>query len=120
MASFKLKVTAHVYKTLSNEFPTLIIKALTDDMSVFIPPPNGDETWTYVLMNLRCLLKRYDELANPIGIFRGIDKGYCLLSPEVPISVFPESDLPKLRITQSGIKLSGAHTGTQTMSFLSP
>jgi hypothetical protein len=101
-----------VYKTLSDEFPSFIIKALTDDMPVFIPPPSGDETWTSVLMNLRRLLKRYDELANPIGIFRGIDKGHCLLPPDVQIPVFPESDLPVLRITQHGIKLSGAHIGT--------
>ena len=55
----------NTYKSLSVEFPTFTITALTDDMPTCIPPPTDTTGWADHFNEARRILTRYDSLTNP-------------------------------------------------------
>ena len=77
-------MSERVYAKLRERFPNLDIKALTDDVRPVIPAPTTDspEAWEAVYRQLVAYLEAYDELANPIRIFRHKKKGALLLPRE--------------------------------------
>jgi hypothetical protein len=63
-----------VYEALSVEFPNVILVAHTDDLLKTVLPPGDGEDWGTKVTELHKCNGRYDELANPIGIYRNLEK----------------------------------------------
>jgi len=84
-ASFLFDNTADdIYKPLNSEYPKDITRAATDDMPTAMAPPddiNDMDGWQEVYKRTRRYIARYDELANPMGIFRNPEKGKLLPPP---------------------------------------
>ena len=57
-------------------------------------------------------LRRYDELANPIGIYRHADKGLIKIPPGAP-DPNPETGLLELtKVARGGVRVAGGHIGS--------
>ena len=112
-AGFDIALHHFVYKHLITEFPANVIRAITDDMPNFFTA-HDDASWHEEYLVQYRLLKRYDELGNPIGMFRHPDKGKLFLPPEAPT---PHPNCPLLKLTTivaDGVKICGAFYGTDT------
>ena len=80
--------------------------------SFFKPEVQSDDGWYHMFDRTSLLLQRYDELANPLNIYRHKDKGKTYLPPEAP-TVPPDHPLLELTtIVTGGVKFSGGTFGT--------
>ena len=100
------------YSTLDIEFPEIILRAMTDDLISFIPDQGSREAWIKLYDRKAQFLERWDQLFNPLGLFRHKDKGVLLLPPNAP-------DVPEnhrlhtlTKITREGLKIGGGVVGT--------
>ena len=98
-----------IYTTLQRDYPEFVIRALTDDMPVFIPPP-ADGEWEPLYSRLGELLRDYDRMAAPLGIHRHPDKGHLLLPVGAPLPKHTAYHGITIRPATT-IKLSGGHIG---------
>ena len=75
--SFNLTAYVRVYRTLLVTFADFVQRALTDDLSQFGKPEGAGshEQWLALYDRLADYLEAYDQLANPIGLFRHKSKG---------------------------------------------
>jgi hypothetical protein len=85
--------------------------AHTDDLIKGILPPREGEDWKDSVITLNKVNGRYDELANPIGIFRNLDKSEILLPTEVDLeSIEALAHFPNR--THEGLVVVGVPIGT--------
>ena len=59
--------TQTIYETLAAEFPSFLIRAITDDMPTAIPPPPDptNEAWQALYRTTPACLLRWDSTGNP-------------------------------------------------------
>jgi hypothetical protein len=76
---FDIAEHVFIFDALRKEFPMVTMRALTDDLCPFFtePPPGKDWEDQYDLV-VR-FWDRYDQLANPIGIFRNKEKSTMVI-----------------------------------------
>jgi hypothetical protein len=72
-----------VYEALSVEFPNVILVVHTDDLLKTVLPPADGEDWRTKVTELHKCNGCYDELANPIGIYRNLERSEILLPTDV-------------------------------------
>ena len=77
-------ITAHhfIYEPLTKMFPRYVFHALTDDLPALIPCPRpgaDQDQWEAHYDKVAEFFQAYDELANPIGIFRHEQKCKVLI-----------------------------------------
>ena len=106
-----------VYSALDHEFPTVELQALTDDLPAWFPPPDLDkgETWDDAFAIVQRFVARYNELANPLGIFLGPDKMKLILPPGAPAPPVPnQGGIHNLDLhhTWEGAMIGGAPIGS--------
>jgi hypothetical protein len=110
-AGFDIALHHFVYKHLVKEFPSFVIRALTDDLPAFFTAV-GDKAWHAKYEELADFLERYDTLARPLRIERHPDKGKLHLPAWAP-APHPGSRLLQLTtIVTNGVKISGGLFGT--------
>jgi hypothetical protein len=68
-----------VYEALRVEFPNVILVAHTDDLLKAVLPPGDGEDWGTQVTELHKWNGRYDQLANPIGIYCNLEKSEILV-----------------------------------------
>ena len=109
---FNMGVHLRIYKKMAIEFPGFIQRALTDDFSQFGKPAADTVVgWTRAFDHLAKALERYDELANPIGIFRHPEKGQLLLPPNAPDPPAGHRIFALTKITRKAVRIAGGHSG---------
>jgi hypothetical protein len=100
-----------VYEALRVEFPNVILVAHTDDLLKAVLPPGDGEDWGTKVAELHKCNGRYDELANPIGIYRNLEKSEILLPTDVDqSSISALAHFPKS--TNDGLIVVGVPIGT--------
>jgi hypothetical protein len=99
-----------VYEALTVKFPNVILVAHTDDLLKAVLPPGDGENWGTKVTELHKCNRRYDELANPIGIYHNLEKSEILLPTDVDQgSISALAHFPK---TNEGLVVVGVHIGT--------
>ena len=81
---FDLAEHVFIFALLSKDFPAVTMRALTDDLCPFFSQPSRDGSWEEQFNLVVDFWDRYDELANPIGIFRNKEKSMMIIPPNAP------------------------------------
>ena len=82
--TFNICMHVRVYQHMMIKFPTLIQRALTDDLTRFGKPVEEKDSWEKTFTLKAEALHYYDTLANPIGIYRHPQKGKLMLLVTAP------------------------------------
>ena len=119
LATRLFSITKHhfVYSKLLKAYPEVSLKAIVDDTLPIFPPPEDPENqdqWEARYDLIAQFWLDYDKLANPIGLFRNLDKGACLLPSNAPQ---PRSNIRleafDLKPTWEGLERGGVPIGTE-------
>jgi hypothetical protein len=110
LGSILFDITEHVriFTPLQRQFPDVIMRALTDDLTPAFPPPTASTNWDSVFQRICAFWESYDSLANPVGLVRNKAKSHLL----IPLDAPDPNPALKLQPTRRGVVVAGAPIGS--------
>ena len=114
--SFNLTAYHKIYKPASIKFPDLTFRALTDDLTVIMPPVFEMEAQQEQYRLSAKVVEFIDECMAPCGLKRHPGKGFLLLGQG---RAEPDADSPireMTKVTTDGVKLAGAWIGSDVQT----
>ena len=109
---FNIAEDVFVFKELKRRFPRCEIGVLTDDCQPAFPPPMEGESWEDIYNMIAEFWAAYDELGNPIGLFRNPDKSELKLpiGAPVPLNIKRAGGIT-LKVNKEYVLVGGAPVG---------